>query len=503
MIATLLQVVDTVSAAGGAGSGLSVSSWVILAFIVGFSAAALASLAAAWKVVEGDRRALIVGQKQIEEADDYEKLKSIAKALPEASFLRRRLEACSELQRLGAEADISALRTLTEDALEGSLRFPRWVAANVVLFGLLGTVIGLVVAVSKGAEAVSSGADASVQGTLGVLTSVFGGLQTGFFTTLVGIGAAIGLGLVISQVRGAQLAMRESLERLSMVALYPKLRTSPEQALAQASQSLNFIQRRLEDVLTQILVGIREHSEQTLQRLDAHAKTVTGALAVSSETFATQMSGTASVFIERTAAASAALVSVVGDETEERISLQEISRAVADASHQVGKSAEKLATAAPVVGEQVARQVDAQTRDLAELVTRLVGEAQATLKEHSGETVSTVRRLMSDEADIRERHFRGMLDERSAYEKRIGDALARLSEVAASLESAAAELRKQPGATESSTAAVEANLIHLHRTQEQALRVLQDLRTLMTSLKEQTTEEPPIAKGFLGLFGRR
>lgn len=503
MIATSLQVIDTVSPAAGAGGTISTESTTIIAVIVGLSAIALGKLLRSWMSAQSDLTAIAARQRLIEDADDFEKLRSIAKALPQESFLRRRLEVCSDLQRLGAEADIAALRALTEDALERSLRFPRWVAANVVLLGLLGTVLGLVVAVSNGAAAVSAGTDASVQGTLGVLTNVFGGLQTGFLTTLVGIVSAVLLGLSISQVRGAQLHMREALERLSLVALYPRLRTSPEQALAQASQSLNFIQRRLEGVLTQILVGIREHSEQTLGRLDAHAKTVTGALADSSEKFSLQMSGSASAFLERTAAASEALAALVGEPSEERVSLTEIGRAVADASQLVGRSAESLSASAPVVGEQVARQVDAQTRDLAELVTQLASQAQATLKEHSVETLSAVRRVVSDEAESRDRHIREMLDERSAYEKRIGDTLQRLSEVASSLEAVVTASKKPEESTGASSAAVEANLIHLHRTQEQALKVLQDLRTTMISLKEQATEEQPRARGFLGLFGRR
>lgn len=503
MIATSLQVIDTVSSPAGAGGGVSTESTVIIALIVGLSFIALGTLLRSWMAARSDLIAIQARQRPIEDSEDYEKLKSIAKSLPDGSFLRRRLEVCSDLQRLGAEADIAALRALTEDALEGSLRFPRWVAANVVLLGLLGTVLGLVVAVSNGAAAVSAGTDASVQGTLGVLTNVFGGLKTGFLTTLVGIVSAVFLGLAISQVRGAQLHMREALERLALVALYPKLRTSPEQALAQASQSLNFIQRRLEGVLTQILVGIREHSEQTLGRLDAHAKTVTGALADSSEKFSSQMSGSASAFIERTAAASEALSALVGEPNENRVSLMEIGKAVADAGQTVGRSAETLSSSAPVVGEHVARQVDAQTRDLAELVTQLAGQAHATLRDQSAETLAAVRRVVSDETESRDRHIREMMEERSAYEKRIGDSLQRLSEVAASLEAVAAAAKRPEQSAGTSTAAVEANLIHLHRTQEQALKVLQDLRTTVVSLKEQATGEEPKARGFLGIFGRR
>lgn len=474
----------------------------IIAVIVVLTAWGVIQSYRAWAAATDELHVIERQRPALERCVDAVELRGQSDKVPKGSLLRERLVLCCDLHDRGAEADVTAVRGLTEDTLERALKLPRWVASSVVLVGLLGTLIGLVSAVTQGSFAAASPTDADVPAALRLLDRLFAGLSTAFYTTLAGIVASLLVGACIAIARGRQLAAREALERVSLRAIYPRVVISAEQALANAARSLTFIQHRLQEVLAEILNGIRQHSDAVLSRLDQHSTAVTSGLDTASRVITERMETSVELFVQHTATASEALSRLVGDSASSSVSLQELAAGVTDAAASLARASTSVADAAPLAGEHVARQVDAQTRDLSEIATRAIADAHRQHEAQRDAVIAAVRDVTDAERLAREAFVNETLKTMRAREERLFAAIDRLAGSAEVLERSATHLAKEgQGAAAPTTNG--AALIDLHRSSEGTRLAIQDMSSVLREAVAQTGASSGRGRSLLARLLRR
>lgn len=317
----------------------------------------------------------------------------------------RRIETLSRLKAVGAEIDASSLAAIAVGELDREGRFARWASSTVVLFGLAGTLIGLTQAVITAQPMLGEIVDgpAAVQAVMGT----FSGLGTAFSTTLMGILWAVFIGIGLGLLRSRQGVFLQQLEELSLVAMYPRFRTSPALAMVDAARTLTALEQKLSSAFSEIVMQVRTQglaltksiedsvgslvasSSRTGRELRDSVQGSVGALVKDVQKHGVSLTSTVdrslSTLVEeqrggveqmlarldRTLAATAAMIGDAGSDTR---SLAENVRTLQAGVEAMRHASESLLRMTPGIEEAIARQVDQQTRDMHETLHTYVGK---------------------------------------------------------------------------------------------------------------------------------
>lgn len=148
-------------------------------------------------------------------------LAALTEGLP-ASAVRERVAGIARLGARGADGD-PAGRIIIEDEEEARASWGRYITGVLTMLGLLGTFLGLMVAIESMRGLLSlKDFDAFFDGVVGALD----GMGTAFSTSLAGIAGAVWLGLEQVVVHNAQLALLGRLEGFVSRAVVPRIAES-------------------------------------------------------------------------------------------------------------------------------------------------------------------------------------------------------------------------------------------------------------------------------------
>jgi len=342
-----------------------------------------------------------------------------AEGRPSDRLLVRHIKACAVMHARGADVDAEALRGLSESVVDESLRWPRWVANSAVLFGLLGTLVGLSVAVDGAVSLITKTEGVSIEEVIRAISTVFDGLSTAFSTTLMGIFWAVTLSLLLQRTRRLQDSSLIELDVLCASVVYPRFRSSPSLALADSARSLADIQQKLSVVLNQLISNLNQQSTSILESLAVSSQKISDALASSTSRISASLSeatartneslaNSASDLAERSAKVQEWTLRLIGTVPEGRQSLSEVVDTLQSAVVAAQSASTRIDGIAPQLTEAIARQIDLQTRDLREAVENLRTAAQTALAEQTTSIGKAVTSSLASEAQARQTWFENL-----------------------------------------------------------------------------------------------
>lgn len=194
----------------------------------------------------------------------------------EKCAIRHRIESLAAIKQRGGAVAQTALSSILEgrQSLIGS--FPRHILSILVILGLIGTLVGLIEAVTR-AEPMGNLTKLTDLGKVAsTIGGTLGGMRTAFSTTLWGLGGTLALGFLSYFFNRKQSLFINELEDFTATALIPRF--FPESthtlqnvsnSIIQASSAINAASKKLTDVAWEVRL---DESQQVTLSLEQSTK---------------------------------------------------------------------------------------------------------------------------------------------------------------------------------------------------------------------------------------
>ena len=184
------------------------------------------------------RQEPIINEQNQSEGYSTDLMKKLLNIVREDGLLALQIESIHRIGSSGAAIDIRQLGEIIVPELADRLRTFRVLASSTLLLGLFGTVIGLSVTVWKIQPLFIGGTP--LNEVYEAMGRSFGGMQTAFVTTIVGIISSLILNIFPGRLYSKELnAWKRRINRITLFELIPRLSSGPStRAIERATKNL-------------------------------------------------------------------------------------------------------------------------------------------------------------------------------------------------------------------------------------------------------------------------
>lgn len=313
-------------------------------------------------------------------------------------------ERVADLQRFKAAnhpVDAAALTALSTAAFHNALSSATGIGRSLIVFGLLGTLLGLGTSVTSLATSLPSSAQSvdTVQ-FLHAILNTLGGMQTAFGTTLTGILGALLVGFMVAFARKGQSSVLTDLERVMSTSLIPLFDTSEASRLFDAARALEGMERRVADDMLRIISAIEQEGRALGDRLEAEFNRI-------EESFEHR----AQELIRSTGEALESTLAIIGTRREGEPSLAEYVRTVRSTVDELHRSVESAGALIPALESHILAAIELQRAGL-----------EQALSAHRDQIASVAQRSAEAARELAEATRQG-----AEHSAALGDVLTRFS----------------------------------------------------------------------------